>query len=380
MAQRPAIGFRGWIATAGLAGAMLLAGAAAPPMTVLFSPGFRVRVEADSAPAGQVYSTWADPFLQRLYRLLQWEVRPFADRTLTLRLEAAREGQAGDLTAEQPVPGQVEQVLWIYGADGRQRPALEELLTEAALERRVMDRMTPAALQKGIPAVPRWLSVGLARYLDADLRARDARWVGDSVEAGIWPAVSEWVTWRHLPEAYAEEKSFSGQAVAWILSRPAGAAGVQGLLDALAMGRPIDAGQVAARLNFTSIAEAESDWRDWLERQGRVVRFGMEAPRERVRRLTAQLTFTEEELTRAGVPSRLDLTWSALPAHRGQPWLIRLVRRKAADLRLLSIGKEQRFDGRGGRLPRRLRREPVLAAGLGPAPPLWRLGGEIGGL
>jgi hypothetical protein len=314
-----------------------------PPMTVIFTPTYRIRVETTSAPVGQVYSTWADLYFYRLSRLLQWETRSLPDRTVTIRQYPAEEGRVGELTAEQPVAGRVEQILSIYGTSGANRQILEELLTETALERRVIDRMTPAARQTGIPAVPRWLSVGLSRYLDAELRARDARWVGDAIESGVWPGLAEWVTWRNLPLGYAEEKSFSSQAAAWILSRQTGPAGVNGLLESLAQGKQIDARQLAARLNFKTVAEAEADWQSWLSRQGRIVRFGMDTPRDLARQLRAQMEFTDEDLARAGAPPRLNPTWADLPDHRGTLWVRKLTARKADSLRLMAIGKDKEF-------------------------------------
>jgi hypothetical protein len=344
MARHPAIGKYMGVALAAL-GFIGAVGAEPdrPPMTVIFTPNFRVRVESASAPVGLVYSTWADPFLQRIYRLLQWESHPLPDRTLTIRQYPAEEGRVGELTAEQPVAGQVEQVLSVFGTAGMNRPVLDELLAEASLERQVIIRMTPEARQKGLPAVPRWMSVGMARYLDSELRVRDARWVGDSIEVGVWPGVAEWVTWQNLPQGYAEEKSFSCQAVAWILSRPSGAAGVNGLLNSLSLGRQIDARQVAACLNFSTVAEAEADWKSWLERQGRMVRFGVDMPRDLARRLRMQMVFTDEELARAGAPPDLELTAARLVDYRGKLWVRKLTARKADTLRLMAIGKDKEF-------------------------------------
>lgn len=346
MTTHPVTGKRGGAMLLWILGAALACGAEEfyrPPTTILFTPVFRIRIEASSAPAGMVYSTWADPVLQRLYKVLQWEVRPFPDRTLTLRQYPAAAGQGGDLSAEQPAAGQVEQILAVFGTAGDQRAYLEELLVEAALERQVIDRMSPAARSRGIPAVPRWMSVGLARYLNPELRTRDVRWVGDSIEAGVWPGVAEWVTWRNLPVGYAEEKSFSCQAVAWMLSRPAGPQSVLGCLDHLAKGRQIDLGQVALGLGFASASEAEADWRSWLERQGRMVRFGVDRPRDLAARLRAQMTFSNDELTRAGVPPNVEPTWAGLVEARGKPWLRKLTARKADALRLMAIGKDQEF-------------------------------------
>jgi len=345
MARRPAIGKRSRALMALVLGLGLAAEADpySPPLTVIFTPTFRIRVEAVSAPVGMVYSTWADPFLQRLHHLLQWENRALPDHTLTIRQYPAEEGRVGELTIEQPVEGQIEQIFSVFGSAGANRPILEELLTEAGLERKVIERMQPGTSQKGIPEVPRWLSVGLARYLDPELRARDARWVGDSIEAGVWPGVAEWVTWRNLPKGYAEEKSFSCQAVAWILSRPTGPAGVDGLLDCLIKGQQIDAQQLSTRLNFATLAEAEADWKSWLDRQGRRVQFGLDEPRDLARRLRVQMVFTDEELTRAGAPTDLELTWAGLVDHRGQLWVRKLTARKADSLRLMAIGKDKEF-------------------------------------
>jgi len=163
------------------------------------------------------------------------------------------------------------------------------------------------------------------------------------MEAGVWPGVMEWVTWRNLPKGYAEEKSFSCQAVAWILSRPTGPAGVNGLLDNLAKGRQIDAQQIAACLNFATLSEAEADWKSWLDRQGRRVQFGLDEPRDLARRLRGQMAFTDDELVRAGAPTDLDLTWAGLVDYRGKIWVRKLTARKADSLRLMAIGKDKEF-------------------------------------
>ena len=279
------------------------------------------------------------PFRHREIRIV---IRPSASATgtvsaavcgplaLTQRVEAGRLVQrlvipAADCLPEEPV-----------------RVAFCRLLLEGFFP---SSRPTPQRPAAQPVAVPRWLSVGLARNLTRTQRAADARDVLAAWQAGRVPPLAEWLV--KPPQAWDSltDGPVASVWMAWLLEAPLGQARMRWLFNHLDQREAVSADDAAGELvGVASRADMEVAWDAWIMRQKRKVFRPGTVPPEAVERFAAELLLYPGGF---GIPLASGIKrgdgFVALVAQREAEWIDGFCRTKLTALRVLAVGRGSAF-------------------------------------
>lgn len=295
--------------------------------------------------SGEV-ARWAEENAGRAGRLLESALRPAPNRSLEILLLPT---QGGELT--RPVSAVVEEehgfvvqrLILRDIAHTDAEDALEQFVQLLLNEWRVehLSEMDPAWQPSRIPA---WMAIGIAQNLYPALRNRNAGLIRERHDPVTMPALAQVMNWKYLPAGRSFEKAVCGVTLAWLLSRPQGAAVVRRMLDQSAAGQAVTPKWLADQLQADSVMAMEAEWTQQLRRQERITRGGGEDMLALLIKLREQLVITGEDRQAAGdtdAMASLDLT--DLIALRDVTWVRQLACRKAAELRLSVVGRDQGF-------------------------------------
>ena len=190
---------------------------------------------------------------------------------------------------------------------------------------------------------PRWLSLGFVRYLNPRQRAIDSHTV-----------LCEWQKGRLglfnniLSAADAEGDSLTaaawGTVVSWIVSMDNSREIMDSAFNCLAAGVQLDAEWLSSHVhNCSTLTDLESKWDEWILKQKRMIHFpGLEVTLDDDRLDAALLLY----------PGLFDIPlnshpygvikWKTLIERRDEPWVEGFCKKKANDLRILTVGRSEK--------------------------------------
>ena len=249
---------------------------------------------------------------------------------------------------------------------------LRETLVSLLLSRYAAARL-PKDRRTGVPpAVPDWLSSGLAQNVHPDLRVRNAEWLRTEIGTTPPPTLAETVRALSLPSGRWRRKAYAAAAVRFLFpdrDAPLWTA----LLDRLAAGAPLTPEWLRANCPALAGGKVEARWQDFLRARAEtasIVPGTASADLDTEERLLSLLTFSPARLVPdlpPGFPS--EMYAADLVDHRAAPCTPSIANQLAMQLRVLAASASPEL-------------QPVLAAYLRyfealrvpPAPPArwWR--------
>ena len=183
---------------------------------VTTSASGRYRVEGPDTLENTDYTRWAEDMTLQVERFLGLPI-PLI-RTSVVEIVLENSGPVSVSISRNG--GTLQRVLTLPRTGPVEYDLIHEGLIRLMLSGIVDRRRREEGLPDVIPAIPRWLSVGLALNLDKEQVARNRKIVAATgMELGATRA-STVVGWEQLPEGWHGRQALCGILVAWINSVP----------------------------------------------------------------------------------------------------------------------------------------------------------------
>lgn len=293
---------------------------------------------ASNAP----YARWAEETATRLERLLGITLSAAGKAPIEMVVSIDKAaGPAVIATCRRE--GTLLRTLTVNESHQPDLELMEEGLCSLLLDGVVDDLRRARGLSPRDPAVPVWLSMGIAQNLAAETRNRNRKLVVSWSPPADRPEAATVLRWRSLPEGWPRNRALCGMVVYWLGSMREGSGAYTLLLEGLAGDEGVGPEWVADRVaKVASVAMLERAWQEWLGRQGRTVQdLGALSSRllEQLRsELDLELPAAGDAV--AGSPRVRRLTPSDVLAERRWTAYLQLVAgQKVQAIRALTLGK-----------------------------------------
>jgi hypothetical protein len=288
--------------------------------------------------ASMAQTRWAEETTSKLERLLGVKFPIRRPEVIEIRLVSGREAALLPSLMLREESGLLLRVLVVNTAEPADGEVMDELLCRALMAGYIRERRRGVAGSR-MPAIPQWLTMGVAQNLDAAVRGRNRDVVTDWRPASEIPKLAEVFCWESLPEGWPRYRSICGMVIQWLGTYGVNVSPYARILDRLADTGGVTAEWMADALTGGSEAAMEPAWREWLQKQGNLIHaFG-----ELSTRLIGQL---QGELPLA-VPLGSDrgalvwLTPQEAIARRSEPGVSFAALQKAPRLRSMTLGKAE---------------------------------------
>jgi len=301
---------------------------------------------------------WAEDVNRRLERMLGF-IAPFERRVVHLIISQSQtNGFPEAVCAAQIEHGRLVQRCHLHEYGRLDRETAEESLCRLLLEAYVLEeaRKNGGTRQAGwwpcarAPIqVPIWLSEGLAQNLYPHLRARNYETVMLRWQSGRVPTAAEIIRCKPLgPDgavAPQEERAVRGVFVGWLLALTNSQDCFRAIFQQLAATNAVSPEWLGGIISGDrSAAELDAGWDRWVLRQKRMVRVPGTVPRTLLQQLDAELLLYPGV---SGIPEGARIVrpmkLKDLIAERKAPWVRAWALERIGRLRLLAVGRGQRF-------------------------------------
>lgn len=232
---------------------------------------------------------------------------------------------------------------------------LRETLVSLILARYAAARLPKDHRTGAPPAIPDWLSSGLAQNVHPDLRARNAEWLRTEIGTTPPPTLAETVRTLALPSGRWRRKAYAAAAVRFLFPGR-DAALWTALLDRLAAGAPVTPEWLRANCPALAAGKVEARWQEFLRTRAETASIApgtASADLDTEERLLSLLTFAPANLVPAartnGFPA--EMYAPDLIERRSDPATPSIANQLAMQLRVLAASASPEL-------------QPVLAAYL----------------
>lgn len=313
-----------------------------PAFRTLTSHSRRFVVSSTNSADNLRWATWAENVTDKIAVWIG-ATPPFRiEFPFRISLYGDEEWNWGEIVPERDVLyGQLVQRLVLINPDLLNEELLLETMVELLLERYAYAYRDAPHRADAIPAVPAWMSVGLAQNLDPSWRARNVRIVLDRWLDNRSISMAEVFELEELPPGVSFEKAASGLAVDWLNTHIRDPGLYRAMLrEVAAGGSPSQEWLVSVLPGYDSAREMEQDWDLWIARHMRVrsPTLGISA-----RDLSELRALRTVRLDPRGDERSLHLPIRDLIYYWGEVWVPPMALRMAWQARSLSIGQAEDY-------------------------------------
>lgn len=310
------------------------------------TPSHRFVVIGPQTLANMEAGRWAETVCTRVAKLLGRPL-PFERREIRIVIRPTTQSPTGAVARANCFPRALTQ--GIEAGELVQRLVVDRLEclagapVQAAFCRLLLEGFLPASRRRTDPvAVPRWLSVGLARNLWREQRGEDAFRMMSLWREGRIPPLATWLERDAALWDAERDGPTSALLLAWLLEPPEGPDRFLRLMRSLNEGSPVGIDWLTSELagSAASPADLEIAWDGWIMRQQRKVFRPGTTPVNIVAELDGELLLYPGAFD---IPLASDIKrgtgFAALIEHRGDDWIVTFCRAKLASLRALAVGR-----------------------------------------
>ena len=222
----------------------------------------RYRVVGPDTLENTDYTRWAEDMTLQVERFLGMPIPLMRGSVVEMALENSGPVSVSCSRSE----GKLQRVLALSRTGQVEYDLIQEGLIRLVLAGIVERRRQEEGLPDVIPAIPRWLSVGLALNLDKEQVARNRKIVvAAAMEPGLIRA-STVMGWEQLPEGWHGRQALCGILVAWINSVPEA---LDRVLERVVRQEPVTPLWLAvAGIRTDSVEGMEALWKEFRQLQG----------------------------------------------------------------------------------------------------------------
>ena len=225
----------------------------------------RYRVVGPDTLENTDYTRWAEDMTLQVERFLGLPIPLMRGSVVEIVLENSGPVSVSCSRSE----GKLQRVLFLSRTGPVEYDRIQEGLIRLVLAGIVERRRREEGLPDVIPAIPRWLSVGLALNLDKEQVARNRKIVAATgMELGATRA-STVVGWEQLPEGWHGRQALCGILVAWINSVPEA---LDRVLERVVRQELVSPQWLAVTgIHADSVERMEDLWAEFRNLQGRAI-------------------------------------------------------------------------------------------------------------
>lgn len=329
-----------------------------PARTAFPADGATGEARAAGAPTNRIYTTSAtgrfvasgpDAFFTmtqtrraeetaaQLERFLGVKFPLRRPEVIEIRLVSGREAAASPALASSIDNGLLQRAIIINMAASPDPEVIGELLCRALMTGYIRERRRGGAVGP-MPAIPEWLTMGVAQNLDPAVRVRNRNVVMAWRPESAVPRLGDVLRWQTLPEGWPRHRALCGMAVGWLGTFGEAVSPYARIMDRLADTGAVTSEWLADELTGRgSVALMEQAWREWMGRQANLIHSFGEVSSDLIEQVRAELPLAAPSGPDGGAP--LWVTPREAIARRAEPGVSFAAMQKAQRLRAMTLGK-----------------------------------------
>lgn len=282
---------------------------------------------------------WAEETTGNLERFLGVKFPIRRSEAIEIRLVSGREAAFLPSLVCREESGLFLRVLVVNTAVSPDPEVMDELLCRALMTGYIRERRRGVAGSR-MPAIPQWLTMGVAQNLDAAVRGRNRDVVTEWRPESEVPTLADVFRWESIPEGWPRYRSVCGMVTQWLGTFGVSVSPYVRIMDRLADTGGVREEWLAETLTGLGTGAAmEQAWREWLQRQGNLIHSFGEVSSRLIGQVQAELPLAVSSGPDNAVP--LWLTPREAIARRGEPGVSFAALQKAQRLRSVTLGKAE---------------------------------------